>query len=110
VSRCGATDHHRRHRPAVSLVSDLGHRRFNVNAAPVCLPLNRWSGGGARVRAKFGECFGVGRSSPTPPSHTCGAVLASRRAADPALGGTASAALGRCSGTLDEPTVPWSLA
>ena len=34
---------------------------------------------------KFGECFVVGRPSPTPRSRTCGAVLAGRRAAQPAI-------------------------
>jgi hypothetical protein len=44
--------------------------------------------GGCRTRvgANLGESFIVGRSSPTPRSQPCGAGLASRRAAQPAVG------------------------
>ena len=43
----------------------------------------RWSGGCVMVSANL-ERFAVERSSPTPESRACGAVLASRRGAQPA--------------------------
>jgi hypothetical protein len=57
---------------------DLGH------PAPVRV-LPAQVSGGVNVREKFGESFVVGRSSPTLRSHTCGAGLAGRRAAQPAV-------------------------